>query len=71
MQYDELITKLRCCSESISCRDCEYTYHCGGEKMNITEAAYAIEELNKQLEQYHKYDSFLYVHGCFKEEADV
>ena len=43
--YDDLVKKLRHCENEISCNDCEYTYHCGGEKMNIGEAADAIEDL--------------------------
>ena len=43
--YDELVKKLRHCENEISCNDCEYTYHCGGEKTIIGEAADAIEEL--------------------------
>ena len=43
--YDELAKKLRHCENEISCNDCEYTYHCGGEKTIIGEAADAIEDL--------------------------
>ena len=32
---------------------------------DLKEAADAIEELSRQLVEYHKYDSFLAVHGCF------
>lgn len=30
-------------------------------------AADTIEELQRQLDEYHKYDTFLWVHGIFKE----
>lgn len=32
------------------------------------QAADVIEKLNKQLEEYHKYDSFLAAHGCFNDK---
>lgn len=51
--YEELIKKLR--EAPGDWPDAELHY----------EAADAIEELNKQLKEYHKYDSFLAVHGLF------
>ena len=51
---DDLVKKLRHCENEISCNDCEYTYHCGGEKTIIGEAADAIETLLAKLDEYQR-----------------
>lgn len=43
--YEELIEKLRCCVEQIRCGDCRYVKDCDGDRMMMSEAANAIEEL--------------------------
>lgn len=67
-KYNELIQALRCCATPDYC--CPYC-----PLKNVPDcvdvvrwqAVDAIEELSRQLEQYHKYDSFLYAHGMFTE----
>ena len=44
--YKELIEKLRCCVEQIRCGDCRYVKDCDGDRMMMSEAADAIEELS-------------------------
>lgn len=44
--YEELIEKLRCCVEQIRCGDCRYVNDCDGDRMLMSQAADAIEELN-------------------------
>lgn len=47
--YKELIEKLRCCVEQIRCGDCRYVKDCDGDRMMMSEAADAIEDLIKAL----------------------
>ena len=54
--YEELINELRKAE-----RD-SFLY-----KELFMQAADVIEELQCQLDEYHKYDTFLWVHGIFKE----
>lgn len=46
LMYDNLIEKLRCCVEQIRCGDCRYVKDCDGDRMMMSEAADAIEELS-------------------------
>ena len=46
--YDKLIEKIRCCVEQIRCADCRYSMDCEGDRMLMSQAADAIEELSKQ-----------------------
>lgn len=66
--YDELVKRLR---ESADWADHFAVLMGRDEDVSSSikrEAADAIEELNKQLKEYHKYDSFLAVHGCFDDK---
>lgn len=45
--YDNLIEKIRCCVEQIRCGDCRYVKDCDGDRMMMSQAADAIEELIK------------------------
>lgn len=49
--YEELVKKLRHCNDEVFCNKCEWTWNCGGEKMIIGEAADAIEDLSKTLDE--------------------
>lgn len=51
LMYDKLIEKIRCCVEQIRCGDCRYVKDCDGDRMMMSEAADAIEELIRKCEQ--------------------
>lgn len=70
--YDDLMSRLKNLS-CIEIKNGEDVMPITAEAMKCikeiaTEAADAIEELDKQLKEYHKYDSFLAVHGCFNDK---
>lgn len=52
--HEELIEKLRCCVEQIRCGDCRYVKDCDGDRMMMSQAADAIEDLTAQLDQANK-----------------
>lgn len=45
--HEDLVKKLRYCGNAISCLYCPYREGCGGSKEDLTQAADAIEELQK------------------------
>ena len=62
--YDELLTRLREHYEWAKANEWEAPITLSDD---LKEAADAIDALSRQLTEYHKYDSFLAVHGCFAE----
>lgn len=47
--YEELIEKMRCCSDQYRCGDCRFVEDCAGEEYLLDEAADTIEELNRRI----------------------
>ena len=72
MEAQKLIESLRICSDEtgLYCTECIFEntseIHCKYHLMK--KAADAIEKLQSQLSEYHKFDGFLAAHGMFKEE---
>lgn len=46
--HEDLIEKIRCCIEQIRCGDCRYVKDCDGDRMLMSQATDAIEELSKK-----------------------
>lgn len=68
MPYDKLIRRLRLCADGGNCRRCEYEFEKTCRAKLNNEAADAIEELSKPIEEYLK------IHGycpTCKRSSDV
>ena len=66
--YDDLVKRLRDAAKMSEALAVLLPHSKGNATAKLyNEAADAIEELSRQLAEYHSYDGFLMAHGCFVE----
>lgn len=71
LDYSRLIRTLRTCKrDAFSCNECRHRDELNCVQHLLGEAADTIESLQESVNQYIKYDNYLYLHGCFNQNPE-